>query len=175
MARQTIKADQLATRPFSVLADDWMLLSAGDYAAKRFNSMTIAWGAMGTMWGQPSVMVVVRPQRHTKKFLDEGGDFTICSFSADYQDVLRELGSKSGTEMDKVNASGLTPIASTQVASPGYDEATLIIECRKAALVNLDPKDFFADYVHEAYENHDYHVMYFGQIVAVHAEPHFIA
>ena len=68
--------------------------------------------------------------------------------------------------MDKINASGLTPAAAENVASPIYDEAILTIECRKAYYHDLDPKHFIADYIGGMY-NGDFHRMYMGEVLAI--------
>ena len=36
----------------------WALLTAG--TKEKFNSMTISWGGMGTLWGKPIVTTYVR-------------------------------------------------------------------------------------------------------------------
>ena len=39
--------------PFYTLDKEWALLTAG--SKEKFNSMTISWGGMGTMWGKPEI------------------------------------------------------------------------------------------------------------------------
>lgn len=166
MHRNPIAPLDFAAKPISIWDKDWFLLSSGDFAARKFNSMTISWGSLGVMWGRPIAMVVVRPQRHTRKFMDECDNFTLCVFPPDQRKVLDVLGSKSGRDIDKINASGFTPQAASVVASPVYAEAKLAIECRKIYFHDFDPKHFLADYIQPMYGK-DYHRMYFGEIVAV--------
>ena len=52
---------------FNKLNKEWALLSAGNKDA--FNTMTISWGEMGTLWNKPVMTCFVRPQRYTKEFL----------------------------------------------------------------------------------------------------------
>jgi flavin reductase (DIM6/NTAB) family NADH-FMN oxidoreductase RutF len=165
MQRQLIPVRDLVLRPFGFWSDDWALLASGDFAARRFNSMAVAWGALGHMWGQPLAMVVVRPQRYTRQFMDQFDSFTLSIFPRDQQPKLQRLGNHSGREIDKINDSGFTPIASSQVASPGFDEAEVIIECRKSYFDDFDPQHFLADYIAPNYAG-DYHRMYFGQVLA---------
>jgi flavin reductase (DIM6/NTAB) family NADH-FMN oxidoreductase RutF len=66
-----------------------------------------------------------------------------------------------------VGKTGLTPIASRAVAAPGFDEAGLIIECRKAYYHDFDPAHFLAGYIAPNYAARDYHRMYIGEILAI--------
>ncbi len=166
MARTTIDAFDVASRPMAIWDRQWFLLSAGDFAAKKFNSMTVSWGSLGVIWGKPFAMCVVRPQRYTLKFMEKYDTFTLCVFAQKHRKVLDVLGTKSGRDMDKVSASGFAAEAATVVASPVYAEAELAIECRKIYFQDFDPKHFLAPYIAPCYNN-DYHRMYFGEIVAI--------
>jgi flavin reductase (DIM6/NTAB) family NADH-FMN oxidoreductase RutF len=166
MKRDRILPAALAARPVDLWNTQWLLLSAGDFAARKFNSMTVSWGSLGVLWNKPIAMCVVRPQRRTRKFMDDYETFTLCAFGEEHRRVLDVLGSKSGRDMDKVNQSGFTAEAATTVAAPVYAEAALAIECRKIYFGELDPKHFLADYIKPMY-NSDYHRMYLGEIVAI--------
>ena len=39
--------------PFDLIGQKWMLISAG--TEDKWNTMTASWGAVGVMWGKPSV------------------------------------------------------------------------------------------------------------------------
>ncbi len=39
----------------------WFLLTCGDFDAKKYNTMTISWGSLGTIWDKPFAQVFVRP------------------------------------------------------------------------------------------------------------------
>ncbi len=173
MQRQTISAEAFSCCPLDIWNRGWFLLSSGDFAAGEYNSMTVSYGSFGTMWNKPFAMVVVRPQRHTWQFLEKFDSFTLCAFPGEYRDALNLLGTKSGRQIDKIHPAGLTPIASTLIASPSYEEAHLIVECRKVYFNDFDPKNFLADYIAPSYNN-DYHRMYFGEILAVSGVERFI-
>lgn len=168
MQRSPISPFDLSFRNFDLWENQWLLLTAGDFAQKRFNCMTISWGSFGILWGRPIAMIVVRPQRYTYEFTEEFDNFTLSVFPPQHHRTLEVLGSKSGRRMDKVNNSGLTAIASNHISSPGFAEAELIAECRKIYFHDFDPRNFLADYIQPNY-NRDYHRMYFGEIVAVSA------
>ena len=148
------------------LFDEWLLLAAGDFAAKAYNAMTISWGSLGTIWNRPFVQVVVRPTRYTYQFMEGADTFTVMAFPDQFRPALDLLGSKSGRDGDKIAESGLTPTASTRVAAPSFAEAELVLECRKSYFDDLEPGHFLAEYIHKMYRN-DYHRVYFGEIVAI--------
>ena len=166
--RSSLAVDDLKVSPFTVLGKDWMLLTAGSFKEASFNTMTVGWGALGTMWNKPFVMVVVRPGRYTYEFTEKFDSFTLTAFSADLQDKLKYLGSHSGRDSDKIAESDLTPEASTVVDAPTFAEAELAMECRKIYFDDFNPENFLADYIAKQYNN-DFHRMYFGEIIALSA------
>lgn len=169
MRRERIPFEQFHMEVYSVWADRWFLLTCGDYASGRYNAMTIGWGSIGRMWQKPFVHVVVRPSRYTFQFMNQYDTFTLCVFPPQYQKALQLLGSESGRDGNKIARSGLTPIASQLVAAPGFDEAELIIECRKIYWQDFDPAHFLDPNTEELYPSKDYHRAYFGEIMAIFA------
>ena len=166
MERKRISVSDFVACPIDIWQSSWMLLSSGDFAAGKFNSMTVSWGSLGVMWGKPIAMCMVRPQRYTRQFMDQGDSFSLCIFPTELKHFLDVLGCKSGRDMDKVNHSGFTAEAATKIATPVYKEAELALECKKIYTHDLDPKNFLAEYIPGLYKN-DYHRMYLGEIVAV--------
>jgi len=144
-----------------------MLLTSGDFAAGHFNTMTVGWGSLGVMWGRPFVQVVVRPTRYTYGFMEQYESFTLCAFPKAYRQALQILGTRSGRDGDKIAEAGLTPIASTQVPAPGFDEADLIVECRKMYWQDMDPSHILDPTIEKHYVKKDYHRIYFGEVVAI--------
>ena len=167
MACEPIAFDQLTVRAHHLWAIQWMLLTAGDFASGKFNTMTVGWGSLGTMWGRPFAQVVVRPVRHTYQFMESHNTFTLCAFAEQYREAVQYLGTVSGRDTDKITESGLTPIASAQVAAPAFAEAELIIECRKIYSDDMDPTRFVDPAIEDNYPQKDYHRIYFGQILAI--------
>ncbi len=173
--RSPIATNELVTLSHSLWADQWMLLTAGDFEAGHYNTMTVAWGSLGTMWGRPFAQVVVRPVRYTYGFMEQYDTFTLCAFPPEYEPALQLLGTKSGRDGDKIAETNVTPIGSSQVASPCFDEAELIIECRKIYADDLDPACFLDPEIARSYPNKDYHRFYFGEVVAIHGEDQYVA
>ncbi len=170
-----IPVEQFQACPHQLWHERWLLLAAGDLAAERFNMMTVAWGSLGTMWNRPFAQVVVRPTRHTYQFTEAFDTFTLTAFADRYRPVLKELGTRSGRDMDKMHGSGLTPVPGLEVAAPGFAEADLILECRKLYWDDFDPTRFLDPRIEKQYPDRDYHRIYFGEIVAVRGKPEFQA
>lgn len=168
-----IPIDNLLARSHYLWDSQWFLLTAGDFTAGRFNAMTVSWGSLGTMWNRPFAQVVVRPVRFTYQFIEKYDTFTLCAFPEEYRGALKLLGARSGRDGDKLAASGLTPVASSQVAAPAYAEASLVIECRKIYWDDFDPSHFIDATIDKNYPTHDYHRVYYGQILSVTGDPAF--
>ena len=160
-----IDPKKLSVEPVDLWANQWLLLTAG--TMEDCNMMTVAWGSFGTMWHRPFAQVVVRPQRHTYGFIEQYDTFTLCAFPDSLRPALKLLGTRSGRDIDKVEASGLTPLASIAVPAPGFAEAELIVECRKIYWDDVEPDHFLEPAIDENYPQRDYHRIYFGEILAV--------
>jgi len=167
MQRKAIDVSQLQLQPHKLFHTQWVLLTAGDYAKDDFNTMTIGWGAIGTMWSHPFAFVAVRHSRYTFEFMEKYDTFTLTAFPEDYHDALNLLGSRSGRDGDKISAAGLTPIPSSMVAAPGFEEAEIIIECQKMYASDLNPAHFLNENIYRHYPNRDFHRIYYGDILKI--------
>ena len=159
---QTIDPKTLALNPFSAIGDQWMLITAG--TPERCNTMTASWGGLGVLWGAPMATAYIRPQRHTKQFVDENDYFTLSFFDQSYRPQLSLCGSKSGRDIDKVKECGFT-VASGAGGAPYFQEADLVLVCRKRMAVPMDPAAMPEDVKEKWYPSRDFHTMYWGEIV----------
>lgn len=175
MQRIAIPPHQLVLHPFQTWEERWFLLTAGDFATGAFNCMTVAWGSMGVMWHRPFVQVVVRPTRHTHRFLEEYPTFTLCLFPPSFHQALLHLGTVSGRDGDKLRGTGLTPTPSSVVAAPSYREAELVLECVTMYRHRIVPEGFVDRALEGEYPHQDYHSVCFGHVVAVWALPSYAA
>ena len=125
--------------------------------------MTASWGALGVLWGAPMATVYIRPQRYTKEFVDENEYFTLSFFPEQYRQQLSLCGTKSGREVDKVKECGFT-VAEGEGGAPYFEQAELVLVCRKRMAVPMDPAAMPEDVKEKWYEG-DYHTMYWGEIV----------
>ncbi len=170
----TIPADKLQVKIHNLWNNQWFVLTSGDYKTGHFNSMTVAWGSLGTMWSMPFAQVVVRPSRYTYEFMEKYATFTLCTFPKANRKQVQLLGSVSGRKMDKIKQSGLTPCAASVVAAPVFAEAELRIECRKMYWSDLEPQHFLKAGIATNYSDGDIHRVYFGEIVAINGEEKYL-
>ena len=95
---------EFTTDVFSVFDKKWALLTAGN--KDKFNTMTVSWGGLGTIWGKSVATVYVRTSRYTHEFMDDNEYFTVSFYPEEYRNVLSVMGSKSGRDIDKFALSG---------------------------------------------------------------------
>ena len=149
--------------PVKMINDGWMLVTAGVEGA--YNTMTASWGAMGELWNRDVAFVFIRPQRYTYEFMEKNEYFSLSFFTPEYKDALKLCGSKSGRDIDKAAATGLTPVSDGRTVY--FEQASTVIICRKLACQDLDPKCFLDASIEGNYPNKDYHRVYVGEIVSV--------
>ena len=144
------------------IADEWMLISAGDESG--YNMMTASWGFAGEMWGEDSVVAMIRPQRYTMEFVNNSDYFTL-SFYGDNKAIHKICGSKSGRDVNKTELTGLTPIFADNTVY--FEEARLVLVCKKQYVQRLEANFFTQKEPLKWYENKDYHYMIIGKIEKV--------
>ncbi len=149
-----------------LFAQGWFALTAG--SGGQFNTMTISWGNLGQLWGNPVVTVYVRPDRYTYRFMEDSPCFTLCAFGRQYKDRLQYFGTVSGRDEDKIKGSGLTPLY-TETGNLYYQEARLVIECEKVYYDDLEKEHMLDEAAINHYEVQQKHApahrMYIGKIL----------
>ncbi len=159
-----MKPSDLTDNVFKLIGQDWMLITSG--TPDSFNMMTASWGGMGVLWRKNVCFVVVRPIRYTYEFMEKNDNFSLCFFSDEWKNALNICGKKSGRDIDKVKETGLKPFAGIN-NTIGFEQARLIIECKKLYFHDLEPKQFIDPTIENNYPNKDYHRMYVGEILSV--------
>lgn len=158
---RTILPGDIPGNVFRLIADDWMLVTAGNLVS--WNTMTASWGAMGELWNKKVCFAFVRPQRHTRGFMDSSSHFTLSFFGGEHREALEFCGSRSGRDVDKAAATGLTPFE----PAPGtiaFSQARMILVARKIYFQDLDRANFLDNDIAACYPKSDYHRMYVGEI-----------
>ena len=146
---QKIDPKTLTVNPFTLIGDQWMLITAG--TPEHCNTMTASWGGVGVMWAEPSATCYIR--------------FTLCFFDESYRKALNLCGSTSGRDVDKIKECGFTVQAGAGNA-PYFAEAELVLVCKKRYAQLMQPECFTDKTIDgKFYPQKDYHVMYIGQIV----------
>ena len=157
-----ISAKEINGNLIKAISEEWMLISAGN--SKKYNMMTASWGFAGEMWGNDSVVAMVRPQRYTLEFLEQSDYFTL-SFYGDNKDIHKVCGSKSGRDVDKTALTGLTPVFADNTVY--FEEARLVIVCKKQYVEPLKENCFTEKEPLKWYPEKDYHYMVIGKIEKV--------
>lgn len=156
------KTDMIGQDVFSLIGDRWMLVAATDKSGKT-NAMTASWGGVGVLWGKKVAFVFIRPQRYTKKFVDEAERFSLSFFDDSFKKTLGYMGKVSGRDEDKIAKSGLT--LSDINGVPVFKEASLTLVCRKLYRQTLEEKCFIeTDNIDKWYPQRDYHDVYVAEI-----------
>lgn len=122
-----------------LIGKEWMLVSAGD--AQKFNMMTASWGGVGVLWQKPVAFVFVRPERYTNEFIRAHQAFTLSFLGTEHRAAYNLCGSRSGREIDKVAATGLTPWF-TPAGNPAFEEARLTLDCRVLYVSKIEAAKF---------------------------------
>ncbi len=165
MEFREISLEELSFNPFTKIADQWMLVTAGD--GENSNTMTASWGGLGIMWGKKVATAYIRPQRYTKEFVDGASMFTLSFLPQEYRKALNLCGSISGREVEnKWKIAGLHPYLTDRTV--GVEEAEMIFVCRKLYHQEMKPECFDApEHEKKWYPDKDYHTMYIGEILKV--------
>lgn len=158
---QNIAPEELADNPFKAIGSDWMLITAG--VPGSFNTMTASWGALGILWNKPIAICFVRAQRHTFRFLEQSDYFSLSFFPEEQREALKYCGTHSGRDVDKIKATGLTPLAGPD-QTVYFAEARLVLFCKKIYIQDLDPSHFLTPETDKFYPQRDYHRVYLGEI-----------
>lgn len=150
----------------NIIANEFMLITAGN--KEKYNMMTASWGFMGEMWGEDSVAVVVRPSRYTMELINNSDYFTLTFYGED-KSVHKICGSKSGRDIDKTKATGLTPIANDDYVY--FDEARLVLVVKKKYVQPMS-KDFLTDKAVDEkwYKDGDWHNLIIGSIERIYVK-----
>jgi flavin reductase (DIM6/NTAB) family NADH-FMN oxidoreductase RutF len=158
-----IAPGQITANAFRAIGQEWMLITAG--TRESFNTMTASWGTWGELWGKPVAICFIRPHRHTFGFMEVASYFTLSHFEEEHRPALDFCGSKSGRDVDKIAATGLTPIIAPSGAVY-FAEARLVLECRKLYAQDIEPEKFVDKTIAPViYPRADYHRMYVGEVV----------
>lgn len=157
-----IKAGEIKQNIIDLIGNKKLLIGAGNES--DFNMMTASWGFMGVMWNAPSVAVVVRPQRYTREFLEENELFSITVLE-DMEEAYNVCGTKSGRDIDKCEATGLTPEFTQGTVT--FKQAKLTLICRKQYVQRMEENCFTDKEPIKWYPNKDYHDLIIGKIEKV--------
>ncbi|NPV52136.1 MAG: flavin reductase family protein [Firmicutes bacterium] len=120
------------------------------------NVLTVAW--TGTVCSEPPMLSIsVRPERYSHTLITQSGEFVVNLPSKRLIRAVDLCGVKSGKDMDKFAAAGLTPVPASVVEAPIIEECPINIECRLRQTISLGSHDMFV-----------------GEIVAIHVDENLV-
>lgn len=106
------------------------------------NILTVAW--TGILSSTPAkTYISVRPQRHSYDIIKEQGEFVINLPTAPLVRATDFCGVRSGRDLDKFAAMGLTPVPAPPLGCPQLDESPVSILCRVTDILALGSHDMF--------------------------------
>lgn len=149
---------------FNLFGTQTPLLTVGD--REKCNTMTIGWCQLGRLWNRPTCTVYVRPERYTYQFMEKQDYFTVSVLPKDAGEITRICGTKSGRELDKIQACGLT-LAYGAGDAPFVEEAELVLVCKKLYVQDMKPACVADDETILPFygEKGNWHRAYIGEVV----------
>ncbi len=164
MSFKEISVDLINENFIKNIGSEWMLITAGNN--KAYNMMTASWGFTGVMWGFPTAIAAIRPQRYTMEFVERERYYTL-SFYGDNKKIHGICGKQSGRDIDKTAATGLTPVFDEATGAPYFAEARLVLICEKVYTQPLTSEGFLNKDISDInYQDGDFHNMIYGKIIS---------
>ena len=117
-----------------------VMVSCGDM--DNSNIITIAWTGIINS-NPPKTYISVRPQRHSFEMIKNTKEFVINLTTEQMARATDWCGVKSGRDVNKWEAMGLTPMANEHVAAPLVAESPLSICCKVRQVIELGSHDMF--------------------------------
>ena len=118
-----------------------VLVSVADSAGND-NLITIAW--TGTVCSDPAMTYIsVRKERYSHHMLKENKEFVINLVSKEICRAADFCGVRSGCDLDKFEATGLTREKASTVNVPLVKESPVNIECKVTQVIPLGSHDLF--------------------------------
>jgi flavin reductase (DIM6/NTAB) family NADH-FMN oxidoreductase RutF len=119
------------------------------------NVCTVAWN---TRIARKIVLIAVWQKNYTEKLLRLYGDFVINVPDVKILKAVHFCGRYSGRDVNKFEATGLTPLPAKKVRGVLINECIVNVECKGIGSLNLPLVD---------------HTLFIGEIVAVHVDPEY--
>ena len=132
----------------------------------KVNTMTIGWGNIGIIWNKPIFMVLVRFSRYTYDLLERAKEFTISiPIKNDLRKELAYCGTYSGKDVDKIKECNLKLVKGQSISTPVIENCDLHFECKVVYQQAMEPGLVEKSIKEKNYPNHDYHILYFGEVL----------
>ena len=169
MTKSNIRYTRYFAETIQRMREDGLLLVTAHNDGKP-NVMTMGWGTIGSIWGRPIFLALVRPSRHSHSLIEEVSEFTVNVPPRELASALSHCGTVSGRDHDKFGEAKLTVTPSRMVKPPIVEECVIHYECRVVHKNDLVPESLTQAIRDDFYEQSDFHRVYFGEIVAAYAD-----
>ncbi len=152
-------ADEILKR----MRNEGVLCTVVDKAGKQ-NLLTLGWGQIGPSYhGHPIFIIAVTPLRYSWRFLEQVPEFVIAVPDDSLREATVICGTKSGRDMDKFKAAGLTPVPSVHVKAPSILECPINVECR--IYTSIAPPHMLLTPEHRQRPLEEQHTIYFAEVL----------
>jgi len=166
--RTRVSYDHGLNKTLALLADPGLLLTSTKHSGAS-NVMTIGWGSVGIIWGRPVFVVLVRPSRYTYEFIEDSGAFAVNVPTEEMRQWVSLCGSKSGRDVDKFAACGMSTSPGQTVGVVAIDASPMVYECKVVHHNDVLPPNLAPEVEKSYYGGSDYHRVYFGEILGTYA------
>lgn len=133
----------------------------------KVNAMTIGWGMLGTSWGKPVFIALIRPTRYTYELLEKSKTFTLSIPKAgEMKHQISYFGRVSGRDEDKIRSSGVTLKDAKTITGKIIDGCEKFYECKVLFSQMMDTESFLEkDIINKHYQNGVFHNIIFAEIL----------
>ena len=132
-----------------------VMVSCG--SRRESNILTIAWTGIINS-NPPMTYISVQPKRYSHDIIEKRGEFVINLVPVSLAKAMDFCGVRSGRDVDKFEAQGLTREKADTVAAPLIAESPVNLECKVKDIIRMPSHDMFiaeitAVHVDERYVN----------------------
>ena len=161
--RETVDFWEVSEEILSRMRSGGVLCTVVDREGKQ-NLLTLGWGMIGPHYhGNPIFIIAVAPPRYSWRFLEDVPEFVIA-VPDDVLEAAAELcGTRSGRDMDKFDAAGLTRVESAHVKAPSIRECPINVECR--IYTRVHPPHMLLTPEHRQRPVEEQHTIYFAEVL----------
>jgi len=106
------------------------------------NVITLAWGGVAAS-DPPSISIAVRPTRYSHEALMRTKAFTVNLPTVQYAAEVDFFGIASGSKVNKLASTGLTPVRGEKVDAPYIQEFPYNMECEVTHTLDLNSHTLF--------------------------------
>jgi flavin reductase (DIM6/NTAB) family NADH-FMN oxidoreductase RutF len=134
--------EKVCRQPTTILTPAPVVMVSCAAPGYRNNIITIAW--TGNVCSDPVMLSVsIRPGRYSHEIISRSKEFAVNLPGKELFRAADYCGVASGREVDKFEATGLTPLPGQKIKAPLIAEAPVNIECRVRDIINLGVHDLF--------------------------------